>query len=50
MLGEAAACLALDISKSDLAGGFWTPSTAMGAKLVDRLATHAGLTFDLLEA
>ena len=49
MLGEAAACLALDISKQDLGGGFWTPSTAMGAKLVDRLTKHAGLTFTLLE-
>jgi short subunit dehydrogenase-like uncharacterized protein len=49
MLGEAAACLAHDVSKADVVGGFWTPSTAMGAKLVDRLTKHAGLTFTLLE-
>jgi len=49
MLGEAAACLAHDVSKADVAGGFWTPSVAMGAKLVDRLTKHAGLTFTLLE-
>ncbi|MCA3087691.1 MAG: saccharopine dehydrogenase, partial [Rhodocyclaceae bacterium] len=49
MLGEAAACLAHDVSKADVVGGFWTPSVAMGAKLVDRLAKHAGLTFTLLE-
>lgn len=49
MLGEAAACLAHDVSKRDVAGGFWTPSTAMGSKLVDRLTNHAGLTFTLLD-
>jgi short subunit dehydrogenase-like uncharacterized protein len=43
MLGEAGACLALDIP--GLPGGFWTPSTAFGQKLVDRLQTHAGLQF-----
>ena len=46
MLGEAAACLALDISKSDVGGGFWTPSSAMGEALIERLVVHAGVRFD----
>ncbi len=49
MLGEAAACLALDISNNDLAGGFWTPATAMGDKLQARLIEHAGVTFEVLK-
>lgn len=28
-------------------GGFYTPASAMGQKLIDRLVAHAGLTFDL---
>lgn len=48
MLGEAAACLAFDVPKDKLGGGFWTPATAMGDALVARLQQHAGLTFDVL--
>lgn len=48
MLGEAAVCLAQDIRKEDKAGGFWTPATAMGDKLIDRLIAHAGCTFSRL--
>ena len=48
MLSEAAACLALDIANTDVAGGFWTPSTALGSKLQERLTAHAGLKFELL--
>jgi len=48
MLGESAACLALDVSKKEVSGGFWTPSTALGARLHERLVTHAGLKFDVL--
>ena len=50
MLGEACACLALDLPKSALAGGFWTPATALGNALLARLQAHAGLSFELLEA
>ncbi len=49
MLGEAAACLALEVPKTEVAGGFWTPSTAMGAALHARLTRHAGVTFELME-
>ncbi len=45
ILGEAATCLALDIAKTDKAGGFWTPSTVFGERLIQRLTQHAGLTF-----
>ena len=48
MLSEAAACLALDQPGDELAGGFWTPSTALGAKLHERLVAHAGLKFEVL--
>jgi len=47
MLSQAAACLAKDVS-DDVAGGFWTPATILGNKLVDRLVAHAGLTFEQL--
>lgn len=49
ILGEAAACLALDVPKTKLGGGFWTPSHALGQPLLDRLVRHAGLTFEVLE-
>ncbi len=47
MLAQAGICLAQDIPKSALAGGFWTPATAMGDTLIKRLEEHAGLTFEL---
>ncbi len=47
MLAQAGICLAQDIPKSGLKGGFWTSATAMGDKLIDRLEKHAGLTFIL---
>lgn len=48
MLGEAAVCLATDISKNDKTGGFWTPSTALGQRLIERLEAKAGLTFSIV--
>ncbi len=45
MLAESAVCLARD--KVDCAGGFWTPASAMGTLLIDRLIANAGLTFTL---
>ncbi|MGJ8562944.1 MAG: saccharopine dehydrogenase family protein [Alphaproteobacteria bacterium] len=46
MLAQAAACLANDIPKS-AKGGFWTPASLMGDKLIKRLKAHAGLTFTI---
>lgn len=48
MLGQAALCLAQDVP--DAAGGFWTPATLFGDKLVARLQASAGLTFSVLDA
>ncbi len=47
MLGEAAACLACDVDHTP--GGFWTPATIFGDKLIDRLQAHAGVTFEILD-
>ena len=49
MLGQAAACLASDISKIQVAGGFWTPAAIFGDRIVERLQAHAGLTFAVLD-
>lgn len=46
MLGEAGVCLALEVSREDRPGGFWTPASVFGDKLVKRLSTNAGLTFE----
>ena len=48
MLGEAGMCLAFDIP-ADQPGGFWTPSSLLDGKLMDRLTSKAGLTFEVLE-
>lgn len=48
MLGEAAVCLAHDVDRSKVGGGFWTPATALGDALIERLVAHAGLTFEVL--
>jgi short subunit dehydrogenase-like uncharacterized protein len=48
MLGQAAACLALDVEKAATPGGFWTPATIFGDRLIQRLTAHAGLTFDVV--
>lgn len=48
MLAQAALCLAQDISKEDVGGGFWTPASAMGDDLLVRLEEHAGLSFEVI--
>ncbi|MEN2751868.1 saccharopine dehydrogenase NADP-binding domain-containing protein [Psychrobacter sp. FBL11] len=49
MLAHSALCLARDIAKEDVSGGFWTPASAMGDKLLTRLETHAGLSFEVVD-
>jgi short subunit dehydrogenase-like uncharacterized protein len=46
MLGEAALCLAQ--GESTVGGGHWTPASALGQPLIDRLQAHAGVTFDVV--
>ncbi|MEN8161595.1 MAG: saccharopine dehydrogenase, partial [Myxococcota bacterium] len=48
MLAESALCLARD--EIEERGGFWTPASAMGVPLLERLQKSAGLTFEILEA
>jgi short subunit dehydrogenase-like uncharacterized protein len=43
ILGECGVCLALD--ELPVEGGFWTPASAMGDALLQRLPANAGLTF-----
>ena len=45
MLSESAVCLARD--HLDVSGGFWTPASAMGDHLLNRLQANAGLSFEL---
>ena len=46
MLIESALCLAQDAEKVPVGGGSWTPAAAMGDLLLDRLTSHAGMTFE----
>jgi len=48
MLVQAGLCMAFDITKNDLQGGFWTPATAMGDKLIKRLNQSAGMSFEAI--
>jgi short subunit dehydrogenase-like uncharacterized protein len=47
ILGQAAACLAMDVDR-DVPGGFWTTATLFGDRLIERLRRHAGMTFETL--
>ena len=46
MLAESAVCLARD--EATTGGGIWTPASAMGASLLERLRSNAGLTFEVV--
>jgi short subunit dehydrogenase-like uncharacterized protein len=48
ILGQAAASLALDVAKSDVPGGIWTPATVFGDRLFARLEKHSGLAFEII--
>ncbi len=49
MLAQAALCLAQDISKDDVGGGFWTPAAAMGDKLLIGVGAPPGLSFEVID-
>ena len=48
MIAEAAICLN-EAAPGEPAGGFWTPASAMGQRLIERLRSNAGLTFGMVE-
>ena len=50
MLAEAAMCLALDGARLPVAGGSWTPATAFGELLIERLAEGADVRFSVVDA
>ncbi|MEJ2515600.1 MAG: saccharopine dehydrogenase NADP-binding domain-containing protein [Gammaproteobacteria bacterium] len=45
MIGEAALCLLEDADDPAVGGGFWTPASALGARLLPRLEKHADVRF-----
>ena len=47
MLAQAGISLCRDVDKGVVKGGFWTPATAFGDRLIERLQAHAGMTFAL---
>jgi len=47
MISQAAISLRRDVDKSQLEGGFWTPGSAFGEALLQRLEARAGLTFEV---
>lgn len=47
MLSQAALCLVHDVPESQK-GGFWTPASIFGAKLLPRLQQYAGMTFKVI--
>ena len=49
MLAQAGISLRRDVDKDSLAGGFWTPATAFNDRLIQRLQSHAGMKFELLD-
>jgi len=48
MIAESAICLALD--SLQVGGGFWTPASAMGEQLIERLHERAGVTFEATQS
>lgn len=49
MITQAALCLAFDRTPAGLAGGFWTPATALKEPYRQRLIKYAGLRFERIE-
>lgn len=47
MLSQAAVSLALDVPKTDKAGGFWTTATVFDERFIERLERYAEIKFDL---
>lgn len=49
MIAEAGICLALEVDKQSVPGGFGTPATTLGDKFVERLHRHGQMRFSVLQ-
>lgn len=49
MLAQAAISLRRDVDKGEVRGGFWTPASVFGDKLIARLQNYAGIRFEVQE-
>lgn len=50
MIAECAVSLALDAEINKVPGGFWTPASCLGERLIERLQQNAGIQFKILPA
>lgn len=48
MLSQAALCLVQEVNRDEIGGGFWTPASAMGDKLIERLERFAEIKFSIV--
>lgn len=48
MLAEAALAMG-ELDRDEVGGGFWTPATAFGDRLIERLEADAGIRFDVVD-
>ena len=49
MLAQAGISLRRDVDQKSVGGGFWTTATVFNERFYERLQSHAGLTFEVLE-
>lgn len=49
MLAQAGISLCKEVSREQRGGGFWTPATVFDERLLKRLESYAGLSFEVLE-
>lgn len=47
MIAESGMTLAFDLDQDNKSGGFWTPATLLGDKLLTRLRQHAQMSFEV---
>ncbi len=48
MLAQSALCLLQQAPQQEVAGGFWTPASAMGTALISRLQAYSDIKFETL--
>ncbi len=47
IVAQVGLCLAFDMEKAQPNGGFWTPASMLGDRLISRLQDHASLKFEI---